>query len=83
MTFSTTKNKRTERTAFLLKRILLLLASTALLAAAGGAQQPAEPVDPNPINGETYYLINQLSGLQADLDGGSTTPGQPAVIEGR
>jgi arabinogalactan endo-1,4-beta-galactosidase len=44
---------------------------------------PVEPVDTSPINGETYYLINQLSGLQVDLDGGSITPGQPVVIENR
>jgi arabinogalactan endo-1,4-beta-galactosidase len=44
---------------------------------------PVEPVDPSPINGETYYLINQLSGLQVDLDGGSITPGQPVVIQNR
>ena len=44
---------------------------------------PVEPVDISPINGETYYLINQLSGLQVDLDGGSITPGQPVVIENR
>jgi arabinogalactan endo-1,4-beta-galactosidase len=47
------------------------------------AQMPVEPVDTSPINGETYYLINQLSGLQVDLDGGSITPGQPVVIENR
>ena len=47
------------------------------------AQMPVEPVDISPINGETYYLINQLSGLQVDLDGGSTTAGQPVVLETR
>jgi arabinogalactan endo-1,4-beta-galactosidase len=44
---------------------------------------PVEPVDTSPINGETYYLINQLSGLQVDLDSGSTIPGQPVVLENR
>jgi len=65
--------------------LLLLLTAAALVTAAGRcrAQQPTEPVDISPINGETYYLINQLSGLQVDLDGGSTTPGQPVVIETR
>jgi arabinogalactan endo-1,4-beta-galactosidase len=33
--------------------------------------QPPEPIDPSPTNGETYYLINQLSGLQMDLNGSS------------
>jgi arabinogalactan endo-1,4-beta-galactosidase len=37
--------------------------------------QPQEPVDPSPINGETYYLINRLSGLQVDLNGNSVAPG--------
>jgi len=31
-----------------------------------GAQQPREPLDIRPIDGEVYYLINQHSGLQAD-----------------
>ena len=44
---------------------------------------PVEPIDISPINGETYYLINQLSGLQVDLDGGSTSTGQPVVLETR
>ncbi|MGO9640283.1 MAG: RICIN domain-containing protein [Candidatus Acidiferrales bacterium] len=30
------------------------------------AQQPAEPLDITPLNGETYYLINQSDGLQMD-----------------
>jgi arabinogalactan endo-1,4-beta-galactosidase len=41
----------------------------------GASQQPAEPTDITPINGETYYLLNQLSGLQADLNNNSTTAG--------
>jgi len=63
--------------------ILFLLTCAGALIPAARAQQPAEPVDISPINGETYYLINQLSGLQADLDGGSTTAGQPLVLENR
>jgi arabinogalactan endo-1,4-beta-galactosidase len=47
------------------------------------AQQPAEPVNINPIDGQAYYLVNQLSGLQADLDAGSATAGSPIVIEDR
>jgi arabinogalactan endo-1,4-beta-galactosidase len=39
------------------------------------AQQPTEPVDPSPINGETYYFINQLSNMQMDLNSNSTTNG--------
>jgi len=37
--------------------------------------QPPEVVDPSPNNGETYYVINQASALQMDLNGNSTTPG--------
>ena len=38
-------------------------------------QQPQEPFDPSPSNGETYYLINQLSDLQIDLNNNSTVAG--------
>jgi arabinogalactan endo-1,4-beta-galactosidase len=47
----------------------LVGASVVLALAQAPVTQPPEPVDPSPINGETYYLINQLSGLQ--VDGGS------------
>jgi len=44
-------------------------AAAILMAVCAFAQgQPAEPLDPTPIDGETYYVINQLSGLQVDLD---------------
>ncbi|MBO0880430.1 MAG: RICIN domain-containing protein, partial [Mycobacterium sp.] len=39
-------------------------------AAAPAAQavtQPSEPFDPSPIDGESYYVVNQASGLQMDL----------------
>lgn len=42
--------------------------------------QPPEPVDPSPINGEVYYFINQLSGLQMDLNDNSATPGS-AILQ--
>jgi arabinogalactan endo-1,4-beta-galactosidase len=45
--------------------------------------QPPEPVDPSPINGEMYYLINQLSGLQIDLKNKSTTLGDNILVNGR
>ena len=40
-----------------------------VLARAWAQGQPPEPVDPSPIDGESYYLIDQRSGLQVDLDG--------------
>ncbi len=58
---------------------LLLLFTGSCLANALMAQQPVEPIAPNPINGETYYLINQLSGLQADLNSVSTSAGADLV----
>ncbi len=45
--------------------------------------QPLEPVDPSPINGEMYYFINQLSGLQMDLNNSSTTPGDNILVNSR
>jgi len=43
-------------------------------ACACALAQPAEPIDPTPIDGETYYLVNQLSGMQLDLDGSRIVP---------
>jgi arabinogalactan endo-1,4-beta-galactosidase len=54
-----------------------------LLCASLLAQQPAEPSNVNPIDGQSYYLINQLSGLQADLNNGSTTAGDSILIQNR
>jgi arabinogalactan endo-1,4-beta-galactosidase len=68
------------------RRLFPTLRLFAFAFAAGAslwAQMPVEPVNTSPIDGETYYLINQLSGLQVDLDGGSTTPGQSVVLENR
>src|SRR5580698_3093480 len=61
----------------------LFILAFAVASASLCAQMPVEPIDISPINGETYYLINQLSGLQVDLDGGSTSTGQPVVLETR
>jgi arabinogalactan endo-1,4-beta-galactosidase len=81
---STLKSKMKRATRYFNQgpKLLLLMCAGAIVQTAW-AQQPAEPVDISPINGETYYLINQLSGLQVDLDGGSTAAGQPVVIESR
>src|ERR1700721_741988 len=63
-------------------RLSLLLIGV-LLPIVAWAQQPAEPVDINPIGGEKYYFIKQLSGLQMDLDNGSTTAGASVLIDNR
>jgi arabinogalactan endo-1,4-beta-galactosidase len=47
-------------------RKLNAFATLACLSTMAAAQQPAEPVDISPNDGEVYYLINQHSGLQAD-----------------
>jgi arabinogalactan endo-1,4-beta-galactosidase len=61
-----------------------ILALAAALSLPARGQQPPQPVDITPINGETYFLINQLSGLQVDLDGGtSAAAGASAVLATR
>jgi len=58
----------------------VLFCSLAVHAAAvPQSRQPPEPIDITPIDGETYYVINQLSGLQADLNNNSTAAGDPIV----
>jgi arabinogalactan endo-1,4-beta-galactosidase len=47
---------------------LTLLIALLLTVTSALSQQPTEPVDITPLNGETYYILNQLSGLQMDLD---------------
>jgi arabinogalactan endo-1,4-beta-galactosidase len=49
--------------------------ATASINVLGPSQQPPEPTDITPINGEVYYVLNQLSGLQVDLNNNSTTAG--------
>jgi arabinogalactan endo-1,4-beta-galactosidase len=53
------------------KSTLLAFVTLATIATLAGAQQPAEPVDISPNDGEVYYLINQHSGLQADSSPGA------------
>ncbi len=70
------------RAAFPLVLMIIFPGSVGLLLSAS-AQQPAEPSDISPINGEVYYLINQLSGMQADLNNGSTTAGTALLQQPR
>lgn len=62
---------------------LILGISSLAVAFSALAQQPQEPVNPAPIDGQSYTLVNQLSGLQAD--GGSITAqnGTAATVETR
>jgi len=57
-----------------------IVLGSCLLAASLRAQQPTEPVAAAPLNGETYYLVDQVSNLQADSGSGSATAGA-AVVE--
>jgi len=50
-------------------------AASATLIVAGPSQQPSQPVDITPISGQSYYMLDQLSGLQVDLNNDSTTSG--------
>jgi arabinogalactan endo-1,4-beta-galactosidase len=57
--------------------------ASATLIVAGPSQQPPQPTDITPINTEVYYVLNQLSGLQVDLDNNSTTAGDHLVQQAR
>ena len=58
-------------------------ASATLIVASAPSQQPPQPVDITPISGQSYYVLNQLSGMQADLNNNSTTSGDHLVEESR
>ena len=65
-------------------RVLLCVIGMSSVTLAGAqVVQPPEPVDPSPINGEMYYLINQASGQQIDLNDNSTTPGDNILVNTR
>jgi arabinogalactan endo-1,4-beta-galactosidase len=59
------------------------LTASASITVTPPSQQPAEPTDITSLNGEVYYVLNQLSGLQVDLNNDSTTPGDNLVQEPR
>jgi arabinogalactan endo-1,4-beta-galactosidase len=58
-------------------------AASASLIVAGPSQQPPQPVDITPISGQGYYILDQLSGLQVDLNNNSTTAGDNIVQQPR
>ena len=45
--------------------------ATASLIVAGASHQPPPPTDITPITGEAYYVLNQLSGLEANPNSNS------------
>ena len=57
--------------------------ASASLIVAGPSQQPPQPTDITPISAEAYYVLNQLDGLQVDLNNNSTTDGDHLLQEPR
>jgi len=57
--------------------------AAASLIVAGPNQQPPQPVDITPISGQSYYIVNQLSGLQVDLNNNSTINGDHIIQQPR
>ena len=57
--------------------------STLFAALSVAAQQPQEPVNPAPTDGQSYVLVNQQSGLQADGGAVAAQSGTAATIEVR
>lgn len=78
--WSNRSRKTTERW---IRVVLCLIGLSPVSFVRAQMVQPPEPVDSSPINGEMYYLINQLSGLQIDLNNNSTTPGDNILVNGR
>jgi arabinogalactan endo-1,4-beta-galactosidase len=58
-------------------------ASASLIVASTPSQQPAQPTDITPVGGQSYYVVNQLSGLQTDLNNNSTASGDHLVQQAR
>jgi arabinogalactan endo-1,4-beta-galactosidase len=58
-------------------------ASASLIVATGPSQQPPQPTDITPISAQSYYVLDQLSGLQVDLNNNSTTAGDHIVQQPR
>jgi arabinogalactan endo-1,4-beta-galactosidase len=61
----------------------LFLGVNTVAVAVPQSQQPTEPTDITPIDGEVYYVLNQLSGLQAGVDNHSTAAGSRVVQQPR
>jgi arabinogalactan endo-1,4-beta-galactosidase len=57
--------------------------ASASLIVAGPSLQPPQPVDITPISGQSYYVLDQLSGLQVDLNNNSATAGDHLVQQPR
>jgi arabinogalactan endo-1,4-beta-galactosidase len=57
--------------------------ASAQITVIGPSQQPTEPTNISPINGDVYYVVNQLSGLQIDLNNNSAIAGANIVQQTR
>lgn len=69
---------RNHESRAILAITIALLAVTPTLS-----QQPAEPTDITPLNGEVYYMVNQLSGLQVGVSNNWTIAGGRIVQQPR
>ena len=61
--------------------VSLLLCGVLLIA--GESNRPPQSTDVSPLDGETYYILNQRSGMQVDLPNNSTTAGDHIVQQPR
>jgi len=57
--------------------------ASASITVTPSSQQPPQPTDITPLNGEVNYVLNQLSGLQADLNNNSTASGDRILQQAR
>jgi len=57
--------------------------ASASLIVVGPSQQPPQPTNIAPISGQSYYVLDQLSGLQIDLNNGSAASGVQLVQDPR
>jgi arabinogalactan endo-1,4-beta-galactosidase len=57
--------------------------ASASLIVAGPSHQPPQPTDITPISAQSYYILDQLSGLQVDLNNNSTVAGGHLVQQPR
>jgi arabinogalactan endo-1,4-beta-galactosidase len=57
--------------------------ASASLIVAGPSQPPPQPTDITPISAQAYYVLDQLSGLQVDLNNNSTIAGDHLVQQPR
>src|SRR5450631_54180 len=68
-----------ECPATLAPRLLCICFLLGIVAGVAPGQQPPEPTDSTPLDGETYYVLNQLTGQYASPDNNSLASGARIV----